>query len=63
VKLIKIYPELIEMGRSKADWAYFKRYIYTAWDALDQAVIDRLILSVPRRLLAVRKAKGYYTKY
>ncbi|KAJ5563087.1 hypothetical protein N7535_002469 [Penicillium sp. DV-2018c] len=63
VKLFELFPELIDMGRSEADWEYFKRCLVAAWDALDQSKIDALILSMGRRLRAVRVAKGYYTKY
>lgn len=51
------------MGRSKKDWAYFKRCIVHAWEEIPQAKIDGLILSMERRCKAVQKAKGYYTKY
>ena len=61
--MLKLYPELIEIGRSEADWAYFRKDICYAWDALDQGIINNLVRSVPRRLLATRKSKGYYTKY
>jgi transposase len=63
VKLFAIFPELIGQGRSEADWKCFKKCLVEAWKALDQSKIDSLILSMGRRLKAVRKAKGYYTKY
>jgi hypothetical protein len=63
VKLFALFPELIDQGRSEADWLYFKKCLVEAWNALDQSKIDALILSMGRRLKAVRKAKGYYTKY
>jgi len=51
------------MGRSEQDWAYFKKCVVHAWEEIDQDKIDGLILSMERRCIAVRKAKGYYTKY
>lgn len=63
VKLFTLFPELISMGRSETDWLYFRQCLVEAWDALDQSKIDALILSMGRRLKAVRRAKGYYTKY
>jgi hypothetical protein len=63
LKLFELFPELISMGRKETDWHYFKQCLVEAWKALDQAKIDALILSIGRRLKAVRKAKGYYTKY
>jgi transposase len=62
-KLFELFPELIDQGRKEADWQYFKKCLVEAWEALEQAKIDALILSMGRRLKAVRKAKGYYTKY
>jgi hypothetical protein len=63
VKLFALFPELISIGRSEEDWRYFRKCLVEAWNALDQSKIDALILSMGRRLKAVRKAKGYYTKY
>jgi hypothetical protein len=51
------------MGRKETDWLYFKKCLVEAWNVLDQSKIDTLILSKGRSLEAVRKAKGYYTKY
>jgi hypothetical protein len=48
VKLFALFPELIGMGRSEADWHYFKKCLVEAWKALDQAKIDALILSMGR---------------
>ena len=42
---------------------YFCECLKSAWAALDQAKIDSLIRSMPRRLEALRKARGWYTKY
>jgi hypothetical protein len=63
VKVFSMFPELISMGRSDADWQYFIECLEAAWNALDQAKIDSLILSMPRRLDALRRAKGWYTRY
>ena len=61
--LFRLYPELIDMGKSESDWEYFKRCLIKAWEAIPQARIDGLILSIGRRLKALRKARGFYTKY
>jgi hypothetical protein len=63
LKLFELYPQLVNMGQSEAHWEFFKDCICNAWDALDQGTIDNLIRSVPRRIAAVRRAKGYYTRY
>jgi transposase len=62
-KLALLYPDLFYGGKSKIDWTRFKRAIKVAWWAIPQAMIDSLIDSVPRRIEAVHKARGWYTKY
>ena len=63
LKVFSMFPELIRMGQSEAEWQYFIECLKAAWAALDQAKIDTLILSMPRRLEALRVARGRYTKY
>jgi hypothetical protein len=62
-KAFELYPQLALYGKSQIDWTLFREAICAAWDALDQKVIDSLIRSMPRRIKAVQKAKGWYTKY
>jgi hypothetical protein len=57
------HPDLYTLKNNAADIAKLKGWIKEAWDRLDQGVIDRLILSMPRRVRALRRAKGWYTKY
>ncbi|OKP13231.1 Transposable element Tc1 transposase [Penicillium subrubescens] len=63
LKVFSMFPELIDMGRSEAGWQYFIECLKAAWATLDQAKFDSLILSMPRRLEALRVARGWYTKY
>jgi hypothetical protein len=63
LKVFSMFPDLIGMGRSEADWQYFTECMQQAWQALDQSKIDSLILSMPKRIEALRRAKGWYTKY
>ena len=62
-QLYKLYPQICQMGQSKLDWSIFHNAIQHAWESIPQEKIDSLILSFPRRIKAVKKAKGYYTKY
>lgn len=62
-KIFELYLGLADMGRAKIDWTRFHEGLQGGWNALDQGVIDRLILSTPHRLAAVQKSKGWYTKY
>jgi hypothetical protein len=51
------------MGDSVADWKALCEAIKEAWWALPQSLFRKLIESMPRRLEAVRHAKGWQTKY
>jgi hypothetical protein len=62
-KAIKMHPELSEMGHSSDDLEALIAASKEAWLALPQELLDTLVMSVEKRLKAVRKAKGWYTKY
>ena len=51
------------MGQSKEDLERLIEAYKKAWMAIDQALMQRLIDSMERRLKAVRKAHGWQTKY
>jgi transposase len=59
----KLHPELATMGHSEADWKALQDALQEAWLALPDSLIRRLVSSMPRRLAACRKAKGWQTKY
>lgn len=62
-KMHAMFPDLWERTLNEDNLAYFKQCAKTAWWAIDQKVIDNLILSMPKRLQACKRAKGWYTKY
>jgi transposase len=57
------YPYLQYSGQSQEDYDRLCHIIQEAWDALDQAKIDHLIMSMPRRTKAVWDANGWHTRY
>ena len=59
----KLHPELATIGDSKEDLERLQAALKEAWWKLPKSLIRRLIESLPRRLYAVRKAKGWQTKY
>ena len=61
--LHKQHPEIHLLKKNREDIDILKGWIREAWLAVPQALIDRLIESMPRRLAALKKAKGWYTKY
>lgn len=61
--LHRAHPEIHLLKKNKEDIQQLKAWIKEAWLAVPQELIDRLIQSMPNRLAALRKAKGWYTKY
>jgi hypothetical protein len=57
------HPNIHLLGSNREDIDTLKEWIREAWWAVPQSLIDTLILSVPNRVRALRKAKGWYTKY
>jgi transposase len=59
----KLHPELVTMGNSESDWDALNDALQEAWLKIPNSLIRKLVESMPRRLEAVRKAKGWQTKY
>jgi hypothetical protein len=61
--LFRLYPELTQLKDNQIDIERFKCMLKHAWRSIDQDKIRGLFRSIHKRLEAVRKAKGWYTKY
>lgn len=61
--VLKLHPELRSMGESAAAEQAFIDALHEAWWAIPNRHIKSLILSMPRRLRAVRRAHGWQTSY
>jgi hypothetical protein len=61
--LCRNHPEVYLLKNHQVDVEILKGWIVDAWEAVPQDLIETLILSMPRRLTALRKAKGWYTKH
>jgi hypothetical protein len=61
--LVEHHPELLKMGKSQAAYDQLGQAIVEAWEAMDQDYIDNLVRGMPRRVEALRTAKGWHTKY
>ena len=62
-RMKQLYPDIWLLKKNQVDVAEFTRCLQACWWAISQDEIDRLIDSMPRRLAAVKKARGWYTKY
>lgn len=61
--IIKHHPELSNMGKSAAAMEAISKAIIEAWEALPQEYIDNLIDGMPKRVEALKEARGWHTKY
>lgn len=61
--LYRMFPHLSNLRKNKVDIEEFKECLQKAWAALPQDQIRVLVASVPRRVEACRKARGWYTRY
>jgi hypothetical protein len=62
-KIRRLYPHLKGLKDNRADRAEFKRCVDLAWQAIPQDQIRDLMKSIPDRLRACIRARGWYTKY
>ncbi|KAK4247890.1 hypothetical protein C7999DRAFT_40877 [Corynascus novoguineensis] len=57
------HPTIWLLKKNQLDMVEFVKCLRTCWWSIDQAQIDQLINSMRKRLAAVKKARGWYTKY
>ena len=62
-KLYELYPNISNMGNSDNDREFLRQALKELWRQIPDALIYRLISSMPRRLQALRKAGFRHTKY
>jgi transposase len=61
--LHKDYPHLSTRGRSQDEWEQFCEALKDCWARIPTKQIRKLIMSMPRRIQACVRARGYQTKY
>jgi len=59
----KHYPQYNNFSRAEKEWEGFCEALKRCWRMIPGRLIKALIMSMPRRLAACRKAKGWQTKY
>jgi hypothetical protein len=57
------FPDLHLLKNNNENIAIVEDALKVAWERVPQAFIDNLIDSMPRRLEALVRARGWYTKY
>jgi hypothetical protein len=61
--MYKFYPQYNNYMRATEEWDGFCRALKDCWRRIPGALIRSLIMSMPRRLYACRRARGWQTKY
>jgi hypothetical protein len=61
--VFKRYPQYNNYSRAQEEWDGFCTALKLYWRAIPGRLIKALIESMPRRMAACRKARGWQTKY
>jgi hypothetical protein len=61
--VLKMHPEISNITREENIREALRKALQEAWDIIPKEYFDRLIESMPSRVNAVIKAKGWHTKY
>jgi len=61
--VLEHYPELNNQGKGEDAIRALARALVEAWNALPDSLFESLIKSMPDRVNALWKAKGWHTKY
>ena len=62
-RMFKLYPQYTNYSKAQEEWDGFCKALKECWRSIPGKLIKRLIMSMPRRLGAVKKAHGWQTKY
>jgi transposase len=62
-RMYKFYPQYNNYMRAQEEWDGFCRALKECWRRIPGKLIRRLIMSMPRRIHACRRARGWQTKY
>jgi transposase len=61
--LHKHYPEFNNFSRAEEEWDRFCEALKECWRAIPSRLIKQLIMSMPARIRACQRSRGWHTKY
>lgn len=61
--MYKHYPQYNNLGRAQDEWDGFCKALQECWRRIPNALVKRLITSMPRRIHACKKVRGWQTEY
>ena len=62
-EIIRAHPELVSIGNGDSAMDYLIECAKEAWETLADGMLDKLAAGMQKRVDAVKKAGGWYTKY
>jgi transposase len=62
-RMYKHYPQHNYLSQAEEEWDRFCEALKECWRSIPSKLIKRLIMSMPQRLDACRRARGWQTKY
>ena len=63
-KVYEVYPDIEQVsGLKENKQEELWKALFEAWQLIDNEILRMLIKSMPRRIAAVIKSEGWYTKY
>jgi hypothetical protein len=62
-RMHKQYPQYNNFSVAQEEWVSFCDALKECWRAIPGSLIRKLIMSMPHRMAACRKAQGWQTRY
>jgi transposase len=62
-RMYKHYPQYNNLSQAEEEWEGFVEALQECWRSIPSKLIKHLIMSMPQRLHACRRARGWQTKY
>ena len=62
-EIYRLHPKLERIADTEPTLQLLIQAAQEAWQETDQAILDRLSITMPHRVEAVIQAQGWYTKY
>jgi transposase len=62
-RMHRFYPQYNNLSVAEEEWDSFCNALKECWRSIPSSLVKRLILSMPRRINACRRAHGWQTKY
>jgi transposase len=62
-RIYRHYPQYNNLSQAEEEWEGLVEALQECWRSIPSKLIKRLIMSMPQRLHACRRVRGWQTKY